>query len=158
MALPANRAVLAAYLLVYALVDCFAIFHGSALNIVINHKVFSMSSVSSKVGNTPVSRLLRHLSLMTLVEGTSLIALVLIAVPIKYGLDFPLAVQVVGPIHGALFLWTMGALLTSVFAGRLAATKGAVVFCAALIPFGGLWSHRLLDREIARQRQGVTQD
>jgi len=38
----------------------------------------------------------------------------------------------------------------------LAAAKGAVVFFAALIPFGGLWSHRLLDREIARQGQGVT--
>lgn len=117
-----------------------------------------MSAAPSTAGKASVSRLLRHLSLMTLVEGGSLIALVLIAVPIKYGLDFPLAVKVVGPIHGALFLWTMGALLTSVFAGRLAATKGAVVFCAALIPFGGLWSHRLLDREIARQRQGVPQD
>ena len=117
-----------------------------------------MPSVSSKVGNSPVSRLLRHLSLMTLVEGASLIALVLIAVPIKYGLDFPLAVQVVGPIHGALFLWTMATLLISVFAGRLAATKGAVVLCAALIPFGGLWSHRLLDREIARRRQDSVQD
>ena len=117
-----------------------------------------MSFIPSGAGKTPVSRLLRHLSLMTLVEGASLIALVLIAVPIKYGLDFPLAVQVVGPIHGVLFLWTMGALLTSVFAGRLAATKGAVVFCAALIPFGGLWSHRLLDREIARRRQDSVQD
>lgn len=117
-----------------------------------------MSFIPSKAGKSPVSRLLRHLSLMTLVEGASLIALVLIAVPIKYGLNFPLAVQVVGPIHGALLLWTMGVLLTSVFAGRLAAAKGAVVFFAALIPFGGLWPHRLLDREIARQRQGVTQD
>lgn len=117
-----------------------------------------MSFVLSRAGKPPVSRLLSHLSLMTLIEGASLIALVLIAVPIKYGLDFPLAVQVVGPIHGALFLWTMGALLVSVFAGRLAAAKGALVFFAALIPFGGLWSHRLLDREIARQRQGVARD
>lgn len=158
MALPINRAVLAVYLLVHASVDCFVIFHGFLSKIVIYHKVFLMSSVSSKVGNSPVSRLLRHLSLMTLVEGASLIALVLIAVPIKYGLDFPLAVQVVGPIHGALFLWTMATLLISVFAGRLAATKGAVVFCAALIPFGGLWSHRLLDREIARRRQDSIPD
>jgi integral membrane protein len=96
------------------------------------------------------SRLLRHLSVMTLVEGASLIALVLIAVPIKYALDFPLAVKLIGPIHGALFVWTMGVLLVSIIAGRLAISKGAGVFLAALIPFGGLWSHRLLDRELAQ--------
>jgi hypothetical protein len=40
-----------------------------------------------------------------------------------------------------------------VIAGRLAISKGAGVFLAALIPFGGLWSHRLLDRELAHQEQ-----
>ena len=109
-----------------------------------------MSHLPSSAEKSSVPRLLRHLSLMTLVEGASLIALVLIAVPIKYGLDFPLAVKVVGPIHGALFVWTMGVLVMTVLAGRLTALKGAGVFLAALIPFGGLWSHRLIDQEIAR--------
>lgn len=111
-----------------------------------------MSNPDSALPVASSSALLKHLSLMTLVEGASLIALVLIAVPIKYGLDFPMIVKVVGPIHGVLFIWTMVALLISVFMGRLAASKGAVVFLAALIPFGGLWSHRLLDRELAKQR------
>ncbi len=92
---------------------------------------------------------LRHLSLMTLVEGASLIALVLIAVPMKHLAGLPIGVQVVGPIHGALFLWTMGALALVVLRGHLPALKGAGVFFAALIPFGGLWSHRMLAHHIA---------
>lgn len=92
---------------------------------------------------------LRHLSLMTLVEGSSLIALVLIAVPLKHLADLPIAVSIVGPIHGALFLWAMGVLALAVLRGQLPIRKGLGVFVAALIPFGGLWSHKMIDRQIA---------
>lgn len=92
---------------------------------------------------------LRHLSLMTLVEGSSLIALVLIAVPLKRLADLPIAVSIVGPIHGALFLWTMGILGLVLLRRQLPPLKGLGVFVAALIPFGGLWSHRVVDRKIA---------
>ncbi|MEW6446000.1 MAG: DUF3817 domain-containing protein [Pseudomonadota bacterium] len=92
---------------------------------------------------------LRHLSLMTLIEGASLIALLLIAVPLKRLADLPIAVSIVGPIHGGLFLWTMGVLALVVLRGQLPMLKGLGVFLAALIPFGGLWSHRMIDRQIA---------
>lgn len=92
---------------------------------------------------------LRHLSVLTLIEGASLIALVLIAVPVKYLAGMPIGVKIVGPIHGALFLWTMGILGLAVLRGHLPAGKGAAVFLAALIPFGGLWSHRMIDQQIA---------
>ncbi|MFZ5466414.1 MAG: DUF3817 domain-containing protein [Pseudomonadota bacterium] len=92
---------------------------------------------------------LRHLSMMPLVEGASLIALVLIAVPLKHLASLPIAVSIVGPIHGALFLWTMGALALVVLRGQLPILKGAGVFLAALIPFGGLWSHRMLAHYVA---------
>lgn len=95
---------------------------------------------------------LRHLSLMTLVEGASLITLILIAVPLKHLAGLPIAVAIVGPIHGALFLWTMGVLTLVVLRGHLPALKGAGVFVAALIPFGGLWSHRMLARAVAAYR------
>ncbi len=93
--------------------------------------------------------LMRHLSLMAIFEATSLIALVLIAVPVKYLADMPIGVQIIGPIHGALFLWTMFILALNVQRGYLHPLKGLWVFIAALIPFGGLWSHRMIDREIA---------
>lgn len=97
---------------------------------------------------------LRHLSLMTLVEGSSLIALVLIAVPLKRLADLPIAVSIVGPIHGALFLWAMGVLVLAVLRGHLPILKGLGVFVAALIPFGGLWSHKMIDRQIALYQGG----
>ena len=39
-----------------------------------------------------------------LIEGTSTILLLFIAVPIKYLYDAPGAVQILGPIHGYLFI------------------------------------------------------
>ena len=93
--------------------------------------------------------ILKHLSFLTLLEGGSLIALVLIAVPVKYQLGEPLGVQLIGPIHGAFFVWTVGTLLVAAFARALPWRKAGLVFLAALIPFGGLWSHRLIDRERA---------
>ncbi len=92
---------------------------------------------------------LRHLSLMALVEASSLVALVLIAVPLKRLADLPIAVSIIGPIHGALFLWTMGILGLVVFRRELSPLKGLGVFLAALIPFGGLWSHKMIDKQIA---------
>ena len=45
-----------------------------------------------------------RLRLLAFLEGVSLLLLVLIAVPVKYGLDNPFLVKLIGPIHGALFL------------------------------------------------------
>ena len=39
-----------------------------------------------------------------LIEGTSTLLLLFIAVPIKYFYDAPEAVQILGPIHGYLFI------------------------------------------------------
>ncbi len=94
---------------------------------------------------------LRHLSVMTLAEGSTLIALVFVAVPLKYWAGLPIAVKIMGPIHGACFTWAMLVLITAVVQKHLSIGRAPQVFIAALIPFGGLWSHRLIDREIAKK-------
>lgn len=91
---------------------------------------------------------LRHLRLMTLLEGGSLIALVAIAMPLKYLAGLPEAVSAVGPIHGIFFLWTMAVLAITLYRQLLPIHHGAVVAVAALIPFGGLVSHRLVRRRL----------
>lgn len=91
---------------------------------------------------------LRHLGLMTLLEGGSLIALVAIAMPLKYLAGMPEAVSAVGPVHGVLFLWTMAVLAITLYRRLLPVHHGAVVAVAAFIPFGGLVSHRLVRRRI----------
>ena len=95
---------------------------------------------------------LRHLSLMALVEAGSLIALFLIAMPLKYYADLPIAVKIVGPIHGGLFLWTLGFLMFVMARRQLSLLKGLLFFFAMLIPFAGIWSHRMIDQRIAEYK------
>ncbi len=90
------------------------------------------------------SKALRALSILALVEGASLVALIGIAMPLKYFAGLPQAVSVVGMAHGVLFLWATTALLLVLSRGYLSPLKGAGVFAASLIPFAGLWSHRML--------------
>jgi integral membrane protein len=97
--------------------------------------------------NIPAS--LRSLSILALVEGASLVALIGVAMPLKYFAGIPEAVRVVGMAHGTLFLLATATLATTLARGHLSPLKGASVFAASLIPFAGLWSHRMLVRTIA---------
>ena len=91
---------------------------------------------------------LRTLSVLALVEGASLVALLGIAMPLKYFAGMPVAVSIVGMAHGLLFLWATATLLFVLSRGYLPPLKGAGVFLASLIPFAGLWSHGMLLRSI----------
>ena len=75
---------------------------------------------------------LRHLGWL---EGLSLILLVLIAVPLKYGWDTPVYVRVLGPIHGFFFSIYC---LQLVYVGTKLSwpiDKVLTFFVASLIPF-----------------------
>ncbi|MFP7654708.1 DUF3817 domain-containing protein [Chryseobacterium proteolyticum] len=45
-----------------------------------------------------------RLRILAILEGISLLTLVCIAVPMKYGMENPSLVKIMGPIHGSLFL------------------------------------------------------
>lgn len=96
---------------------------------------------------------LRYLSILALVEGASLVALVGIAMPLKYFAGLPEAVRLVGMAHDGLFLLATVTLALVLSRGHLPSDKGASVFTASLIPFAGLWSHRMLVRHIASLRE-----
>ena len=49
---------------------------------------------------TPIGRL----RLMGFIEGMSLLILLFIAMPLKYWADYPMAVTIVGSVHGGLFI------------------------------------------------------
>lgn len=99
-------------------------------------------------------KVLRTLSVLALIEGASLVALLAIAMPLKYYGGVPQAVSVVGMVHGSLFLLVTAALLFALSRGYLSPLKGAGVFAASLIPFGGVWSHRVLVRGAASSCAG----
>jgi integral membrane protein len=81
---------------------------------------------------SPVS-LLRRLAL---IEGTSFLILLFLAMPLKYLADQPLAVKWVGWIHGLLFVAFAVQLAVVFFQCRWPVVRAALVMTAALIPFG----------------------
>ena len=54
---------------------------------------------------TKASKAISTLRLVGFIEGWSFLILLGIAMPLKYLAGFPLAVQIVGMIHGLLFIW-----------------------------------------------------
>ena len=82
--------------------------------------------------NNPV----RTLRAVGLVEACSFLVLLGIAMPLKYFAGQPLAVKVVGWIHGVLFMIFCGALLRTMIVARWPLSRAALIFIAALLPFG----------------------
>jgi integral membrane protein len=69
-------------------------------------------------------------------EGLSFLVLLLVAMPLKYGAQWPVLVQIMGPVHGALFLgYCAGALML----GSMDAwswKRQALALVAAVLPCG----------------------
>ncbi|MEQ8683845.1 MAG: DUF3817 domain-containing protein [Imperialibacter sp.] len=80
------------------------------------------------------------------VEGISFLILLLIAMPLKYWMDQPLAVRYVGMAHGVLFLLYIPALLLVAPVLKWGVLMTFRAFLASLLP-GGTF---LLDRQIVK--------
>ncbi len=70
------------------------------------------------------------------IEGVSFLVLLGVAMPLKYLAGLPLAVKIVGWAHGVLFVVFALALLRTMFVARWPIARSALVFLAALLPFG----------------------
>lgn len=93
---------------------------------------------------------IRTFRMIALAEGTSFLILLCIAMPMKYFMGMPLAVRIVGLIHGILFLLYVGQL------ARLRTTYQwdnrfvIQAFVASILPFGTfLFDRYLREKEAA---------
>ncbi len=85
--------------------------------------------------------------LIAFLEGISLIILVFIGVPLKYYMESPTVVEVVGPIHGVLFLIYIYMALRVGFEEEWKFFKTTwIVLLASFIPFGTFY----IDSKILR--------
>jgi integral membrane protein len=84
-------------------------------------------------------------------EGWSFLLLLGIAMPLKYYAGLPLAVRIVGSIHGALFLLFCVALFRAMRAARWSLPWAGVVFASSLVPFGTF----IIDGHLKREDQKV---
>ena len=87
---------------------------------------------------------LRWLRVIGVTEGVSTLALFGVAMPLKYGADMPMAVSVVGSIHGGLFVLYALTILLVIRRFRWPLRRGFILVAAAIMPFGPF----ILDRRI----------
>ena len=78
----------------------------------------------------------RRLELLAIIEGTSLLVLVGIAVPLKHVFDVAIATTIVGPLHGIAFLAYVAAVLDAFATRRWTGRLAAVAVLAAMLPGG----------------------
>jgi integral membrane protein len=94
--------------------------------------------------------LIRRLRLASLVEASTLLLLLLVAVPLKHVLGVSVATRIMGPVHGAAFVAYSWCVTVAVSGGgawsRHELTR---LILAAFIPFGGFANAGLLRRKEA---------
>lgn len=79
---------------------------------------------------------LRNLRLLAVLEGTSLLILLFVAMPMKYQFGIPEATKIVGPAHGMLFVGYVVMLFSVTGKGLIAERYSIVGLLAAFLPFG----------------------
>ena len=89
---------------------------------------------------------------IALAEGISLLVLLFIAMPLKYAADMPMAVTIIGGIHGVLFLLFVESVLAvkSIFKKDFMWLVKAGL--ASIIPFGTF----VMDRQWRREQEMVS--
>lgn len=80
------------------------------------------------------------------IEGVSFLVLLCIAMPLKYAAGLPMAVKVVGWAHGVLFVLFVASLWAARKEAKLPLRLSALVFVAALLPFGPFVIDRRLEQ------------
>jgi integral membrane protein len=101
---------------------------------------------------TPIGRL----RVVAFIEGCSFLLLLGVAMPLKYLAGLPLAVRVVGTIHGGLFILFCVALFQAMLVARWSLLRAGIVFASSLVPFGTFVIDGRLKQEDEALRAAVT--
>jgi len=88
---------------------------------------------------------LGRLRVVAILEGISFLVLLFIAMPLKYFAGLPLAVRIVGLLHGLLFLAFVHFLIQVHIEKQWPLSRSFAAFVASLLPFGPF----VLERKLA---------
>ena len=91
---------------------------------------------------------LKQFRWVALLEGLSFVLLLFVAMPLKYWAGLPLAVRIVGSVHGLLFVAFLGALFRAALERDWPARRWGLALLSSLVPFGTFVFDRSLRREI----------
>lgn len=92
-------------------------------------------------------KLLQFFRKVAFVEGLSYLILLFVAMPLKYAWDMPLAVRIVGMIHGILFILYVWVLIRVWIDRNWTFGRAAIAGIASLVPFGTMVFDPSLKRE-----------
>ncbi|WP_201509420.1 DUF3817 domain-containing protein [Psychrobacter alimentarius] len=87
----------------------------------------------------------------TIAEASTLLILIFIAMPLKYGAGLPMATSIMGPIHGLTFMMLLWCIFRSLGEGLISWTGTFRLLIAAVIPFGGVINEQWLRNKISRE-------
>lgn len=104
---------------------------------------------SSKPDQPVDLKFLKCLRGLSFVEGTSTLVLFGIAMPLKYMAGMPMAVKIVGSLHGFLFVGLVFMLMAAVARIPVSARVAFVGILAAIVPFGPFVYDRWLMKHVA---------
>lgn len=115
---------------------------------------FSISDSAVASNLHPRLRLLRTLRYVSVLEGASLLLLLFIGVPLKHWGHMPLAVTVLGPAHGLIFISYLFVLWETALENEWKAREICALVGLALVPFGSLattiWVRRKIGEHVGR--------
>ena len=92
--------------------------------------------ICAPVANPIDHKFLRQLRIVSYTEGVSTLLLFGGAMPLKYAADMPMAVTVVGTIHGFLFVLLVAMFVLAINRVPMPASLASWGMVAALFPFG----------------------
>jgi integral membrane protein len=85
-------------------------------------------------------------------EGLSFLLLIGIAMPLKYLMNMPIAVRVVGMAHGILFILFILLAIQATIVYRWPIKKMILLWIASLLPFGTFYAdYKLLRPQVSKQ-------
>ncbi|MGN5764143.1 DUF3817 domain-containing protein [Acinetobacter calcoaceticus] len=85
---------------------------------------------------------LQRLRLASILEAVTLLLLFVVAIPVKYAFDLPVATKIMGPIHGLAFLFYLWNLISTV--AIWSKTELLRLFILAFIPLGGFFNEKYI--------------
>lgn len=93
---------------------------------------------------------IRRMRLASLLEATTLVILIFVAVPLKHLFGLSVATAVMGPIHGLAFIFYIWVIFQMVSTGDWPKLTIARMIVCAFIPLAGFVNERLLRQQEQR--------
>jgi len=104
----------------------------------------------SQAGSRVEREQLKRLEILSILEASTLVLLVCVAVPLKHAFGWPTGARILGPIHGIAFLAYSWTAFQTVAGGGWQGRHMVRLFAVAFLPFAGFFNIPWL-----RQRAGA---